>query len=205
MNLGEKIYQLRAKNNMSQSDLANVLDVSRQSISKWETNSSVPEINKLVRMCEVFNVSLDELVLGTKQEEYKNESQDFDTQTRKSNLPTRKIVGLILLGIGFIVFLLFSLLIGPLAALIFSSPLLVCGAICLIIGNLTLLWCLWAIYLLIYAYLRYATGIRFWWVFHGWLYRSGLEIHLLIAWAMTLVLIILITLTALPLYRKMKK
>jgi len=54
---------------MSQGDLANALEVSRQSVSKWETNTSVPELNKLVRMSEVFNISLDELIRGTKPEE----------------------------------------------------------------------------------------------------------------------------------------
>jgi len=205
MNLGEKIYELRVKNNMSQGDLANALDVSRQSISKWENNSSVPQINKLSRMCEVFNVSLDELVLGEMKEDSNNETQDFDVQIRKSNLPIRKIVGIILLSIGFVALLLFSLLISPLDALIFISPLIICGSICLIIKNHVVLWCCWALYLVIYVYLRYATGIRFWWIFHKGIYRSGLEIHLLIAWTMTLVLVTLIVTTALQLYRKNKR
>lgn len=204
MNIGEKIYKLRVKNNMSQGDLADALDVSRQSISKWETNSSVPQINKLARMCEIFNVTLDELVLGLEQEDFKSEPQDLEIKIRKSNLPVHKIIGIALLSIGFIVFLLFMILIGPLNALIFSSPLLICGIICLIIRNHTIIWCFWALYLLIYAYLRYATGIRFWWIFHKWIYRSGLEIHLLIAWAMTLVLVILMASTVLPFYRKNK-
>ena len=47
--------------NMSQSDLAEALEVPRQSISKWETDSSVPELDKLVRLSECFGVTLDEL------------------------------------------------------------------------------------------------------------------------------------------------
>ncbi len=46
-----------------------------------------------------------------------------------------------------------------------------------------LLKCGWMLWLLFYVYLRYATGIRFWWIFLPWIYRNGLEIHALIAWA----------------------
>ena len=47
--LGERIYELRKQNNMSQGDLAEKLDVSRQTISKWENNSSLPEIEKIAQ------------------------------------------------------------------------------------------------------------------------------------------------------------
>ncbi|MBQ9976785.1 MAG: helix-turn-helix transcriptional regulator [Clostridia bacterium] len=53
MNLGEKIYTLRTKSNMSQGALADALDVSRQSISKWENNTSVPELEKLIKMSKI--------------------------------------------------------------------------------------------------------------------------------------------------------
>lgn len=62
MNLGETIYRLRTKQNMSQGDLADVLDVSRQSVSKWENNSATPDLDKLIKMSDLFQVSLDELV-----------------------------------------------------------------------------------------------------------------------------------------------
>ena len=65
MNLHETIYQLRTARNMSQLELAEALDVSRQSISKWETGTAVPELDKLVRLSDVFGITLDELVRGT--------------------------------------------------------------------------------------------------------------------------------------------
>ena len=64
MALSETIYRLRTEHGLSQGDLAAELDVSRQSISKWETGSSVPELDKLVAMSRLFGVTLDELVLG---------------------------------------------------------------------------------------------------------------------------------------------
>lgn len=50
MNLGENIYRLRTERNMSQGDFADAMEVSRQSVSKWENNSAVPELEKLVKM-----------------------------------------------------------------------------------------------------------------------------------------------------------
>lgn len=62
MNLGENIYHYRTQKNMSQGDLAQALDVSRQSVSKWENNNAVPELDKLMKLAEIFEISLDELV-----------------------------------------------------------------------------------------------------------------------------------------------
>lgn len=62
INIGEKIYTLRTKKNMSQTDLANEVDVSRQSISKWETGTATPDLDKLIKLSKIFEVSLDELV-----------------------------------------------------------------------------------------------------------------------------------------------
>lgn len=64
MNLGESIYRLRSERNMSQGDLADALDVSRQSVSKWENNMAVPDLDKLVKMSDLFGITLDELVTG---------------------------------------------------------------------------------------------------------------------------------------------
>lgn len=62
MSLAENIYRFRTERNMSQLDLANALEVSRQSVSKWETGTAVPELEKLIKMSDLFDVSLDVLV-----------------------------------------------------------------------------------------------------------------------------------------------
>ena len=64
MTLGEQISRLRAEKGLSQEKLANTLRVSRQSGSKWETNVSVPELDKLLKLSEVFGATLDKLVKG---------------------------------------------------------------------------------------------------------------------------------------------
>ena len=64
MSLSENIYRMRSEKNMSQLELAEALEVSRQSVSKWETGTAVPELDKLVKMAKLFEISLDELVNG---------------------------------------------------------------------------------------------------------------------------------------------
>jgi transcriptional regulator with XRE-family HTH domain len=64
MTIGERLLKLRRERNLSQEDLANELDVSRQTISKWETNQSIPDFDKIVPLCEYFGITTDELLTG---------------------------------------------------------------------------------------------------------------------------------------------
>lgn len=63
MTLGEKLSKLRKENNYTQEQLANVLGVSRQAISKWESNITYPETEKLIRMSKLFHCTTDYLLL----------------------------------------------------------------------------------------------------------------------------------------------
>ncbi len=62
MTIGEKIAHLRDSLNISQEQLAEKLSVSRQSVSKWEMGQALPQIDKVLQLCELFNVSSDELL-----------------------------------------------------------------------------------------------------------------------------------------------
>jgi transcriptional regulator with XRE-family HTH domain len=64
MTIGDRLLKLRRERNLSQEDLANELDVSRQTISKWETNQSIPDFDKIVPLCEYFGITTDELLTG---------------------------------------------------------------------------------------------------------------------------------------------
>ena len=66
---GERLYELRRNKNISQEELAELLDVSRQSISKWENDKAYPEMTRLLFMSEYFNVSLDYLMRGVEGDE----------------------------------------------------------------------------------------------------------------------------------------
>ena len=161
MNLGETIYRLRTDKQMSQGELAEMLEVSRQSISKWENNSAIPELEKLIRLSEIFEVSLDELVKG---EEKTKEVPPTEARTevvyvKQKGFPPRKIAGTILFCMAFLVTILLMVAGGGFAGLIFASPFLVCGIICLAFKKNVGLWCAWAVYVLFDIYMSYATGI----------------------------------------------
>ncbi len=62
MNLADNLKKLRKEHNLSQEALADKLNVSRQSVSKWESNQAYPEMDKVLQICELFNLTLDELM-----------------------------------------------------------------------------------------------------------------------------------------------
>ncbi|MBR5471890.1 MAG: helix-turn-helix transcriptional regulator [Oscillibacter sp.] len=65
MNFSEKLIRLRRKAGLSQEQLAAQLDVTRQSVSKWESGSAVPELGKLIALSDLFGVTIDYLVKDT--------------------------------------------------------------------------------------------------------------------------------------------
>lgn len=62
MIISDKIILLRKKNNLTQEELAEKLGVSRQSVSKWEMGNSIPDINKIIQLSDVFGVKTDYLL-----------------------------------------------------------------------------------------------------------------------------------------------
>ena len=64
MTIGERLLRLRKERNLSQEELANVLDVSRQTVSKWETDQSTPDFDKIIPLCEYYGITSDELLTG---------------------------------------------------------------------------------------------------------------------------------------------
>ena len=62
MTIAEKLIHLRIVNNISQEKLATLLNVSRQSVSKWESGESLPQVDKVIEICELFKITADELL-----------------------------------------------------------------------------------------------------------------------------------------------
>ena len=62
MNLGNSLFHARKKSGLSQEDVAEKLGVSRQTVSKWETDETVPDIRQSKKMAVLYNMSLDELI-----------------------------------------------------------------------------------------------------------------------------------------------
>lgn len=161
MALSETIYRLRTEHGLSQGDLAAELDVSRQSISKWETGSSVPELDKLVAMSRLFGVTLDELVLGVAQSDGAEGVEAPEPEAKpveRGRSITQAIVGAVLLAVGALAFFLVTLLGGVLTGLVLALPFLLCGVICLAVRRGAGLWCAWLLFVGFESYICYATG-----------------------------------------------
>ena len=76
MTFGQRLYELRKSKNISQEAFAELLDVSRQSISKWENDKAYPEMTRLLFMSDYFGVSLDYLMRGTEEPSSKMETDN---------------------------------------------------------------------------------------------------------------------------------
>lgn len=130
MNLGDKLLELRKKKGLSQEEVAFELNVTRQTISKWETNQTTPDFDKIAPLCKLYEISTDELLTGKKTEVVNN-----DIENKKSN-------ALILSISIFLYFLAVILLIFTETVLKFNDGisvsifLIICAiATCLIIYN----------------------------------------------------------------------
>ena len=83
MFFASNLQKLRKRENMSQEALAEKLDVTRQSVSKWESGASYPEMDKLISICKIFNVDMDTLVNG---------DVDIDSPDKEATINTKDIL-----------------------------------------------------------------------------------------------------------------
>ncbi len=159
MTLGEKIAHLRTKHKLSQGDLAEKLNVSRQSVSKWETNTSIPELDKLIQLSDLFQISLDDLVRQDQPEQSRDEAAEPKSPDRTSTakpMGIQKIIGLILLGIGLLCGIL-----GLLSSRVLFGIglyLLLCSILCLTLkryAGLVIGWVSLLLFLPLGNYIRY--------------------------------------------------
>ena len=212
MTLGENIVRLRAQKNWSQGDLADALGISRQSVSKWETDASIPELDKLMKLSALFGVTLDALVRG--EDAPKAEAAGSAAQTAPASFvpqpaPEREklhtTAGTILLCTGAALLIVCLLLFGDLlSGLLFSAPFWLCGIICFRAKRRAGLWCGWAVYTCVDLYLRFATGLSWTTVFMTHLWTAQMNyMRLAIAWVQFIAMLVMIVCTVLA-YRKMK-
>ena len=167
MTLGENISRLRTERHMSQGDLAEELDVSRQSVSKWENDGSVPDLDKLLRLSQLFGVTLDQLVRG--EEGAEPPQQEEKAEQAKTSVPVGWIAaGAVLLTVGLLGFV-FLLAFSSGEAGVFKCcwllSLAACGLILLLIRKHTFLWCIWAVCLPQQYFWAYAGGLSWWMAF----------------------------------------
>ena len=84
MNIGEKLYELRKEKHMSQEEVAEKLDVTRQTISKWETNMSTPDFDKIKPLCDLYEITADELLTGEKKEKMEQKETQQNTKQERA-------------------------------------------------------------------------------------------------------------------------
>lgn len=89
-NLGEKLFELRKSKNLTQDDVAEKLNVTRQTVSKWETNQSTPDFDKIVPLCDLYGITPNELLSVENDENKSAENEEkFDFDEAKKHLFTR--------------------------------------------------------------------------------------------------------------------
>lgn len=195
MSLGENIYRLRTEKGMSQGDLADALQVSRQSVSKWETDGATPDLEKIVKLSSLFGITLDELVKGEgpqaeKEPQPQPEPQVIYVERAEPAYPRRKIAGLVLYGLALLVVLLCTILGSLLGGVLYSLPFWTCGVICFVFKQRVGLWCSWALFFLVDIFLRFASGVTWGGIFTIALQISrGMNIRWIVSLALTLVVV----------------
>lgn len=107
MNVGEKIKKIRKMAGMTQEELAEKMNVSRQTISKWEKEISSPDLDSAVALCELFEISLDDFLKGGQSvKEEKISLEDMIKINRRNQKMTILLIsGLFFLMIGALVVL----------------------------------------------------------------------------------------------------
>ena len=158
MALNDNLRILRIQMGISQDGLAARLGVSRQSVSKWETGTATPELDKLTAMAELFGVTLDELVLGDCGGAGGGEARPG--AAARETIPRRRFaVGLALLCTSALAVLILMLFGAGLFAFVLASPLILCGIACLTVRRHAGFWCAVAAYFPAACYIEYSTGV----------------------------------------------
>lgn len=129
MSLGQTICRLRSQKGLSQSQLADQLGVSRQSVSKWETDASAPDLDNLVKLHELFGVTMDQLILDEAAPPQTEPAVPAPVCPRA--VPARILVCLLLFGIGALALVLCTLQGDPVAGLILAVPFFIPALICI--------------------------------------------------------------------------
>ena len=196
-NFGERIYKLRNGKNLSQGDLADKLNVSRQTVSKWENGMCMPETEKLVQLSEIFKVSIDFILKG---EEGVNEpiyiyvKEDNGNQSKVSEKIVRKYVGIVLAVLFSVLAFIMIITVGYIAAIIPGAVVLL-GI--LLASNIKRPWLItfWATYIVLITVLPFISRINLLMIFKPIIYTPGYTYHLLWGYGIWIVLLILIVST----------
>ena len=171
MTLGQRISELRKERGYAQEYVAEQMNVSRQAVSKWETDQCAPDTYNLIALSELFGVSVEYLATGKQAETV--------PQTGMGPLSMRQIAGLVLMTVCLLSSMLALVLQTP--VLFAFSALLVIGAIALLVNaKHAALIALWAQWVLVTVVIMVVTGtplavFSFYWVY--WVYWAWFVVN----------------------------
>lgn len=99
MTFGENLQFLRKRLSMTQEDLAEKMEVSRQSVSKWESNAAYPETETILRLCDLFHCDMDTLLRGDVSRRFGEDAAAYDKHMNVFSAAIAAGVALVLLGV----------------------------------------------------------------------------------------------------------
>ena len=197
--IGERIYDLRNRNNMSQGNLADKLDVSRQTISKWENNICLPEAEKLLQLSEIFGVSTDYILKGRTITEPEPvyiyvKDPESESNSKHNEKIVRKYLGIVL-AIIFGIISIVLLVLGGYVLTVIPFAVAVLGI--LLAKDIKHPWLItcWITYIVGVLSLPFFTRISPFMIFDPIIYTKGYEIHFLWGWGIWISLAVLILCT----------
>ena len=133
-NLGERLFKLRRDKKLSQEEVADKLNVTRQTVSKWETDQSLPDFDKVVPLCELYGITPDELFIELKEKETTKNSEfviDLEEEKLKSSKKAKGIAISVVLYFLSCVWILISI------PVMNMNPVVACALFLLICGVAT--------------------------------------------------------------------
>lgn len=144
MSVGQKLLDLRKSKQLSQEEVAEKLNVTRQTISKWETEQSMPDFDKIVPLCKLYEISADELLTGKKSNEIEvtqventneNEINYYEKQIKKKKALGMSIsIIMYFAAVAWIMVSIPALKLNPIIST--AIFILICGiATCIIVYN----------------------------------------------------------------------
>ena len=136
MSFADNLVYLRQHYAVTQEGLAEQLGVSRQTVSKWEAGTNYPEMDKILVLCDLFHVSMDDLMRGSVHVVKENDTERYDAHMNRFDLSIAIGVACILVGVGLNVMLQALGWPGNLQAVALLSCVVI-GAVILVMGSLS--------------------------------------------------------------------
>lgn len=199
MTIGQRISELRKNSGFSQEFVAEKLDVSRQAVSKWETDASAPDTYNLIALSQLFGVTVEYIATGKKEE--RQASMTLDAP--RKGVKITRIVGLILLGVGLLALILGIVL--STAVLILSVYLLLGGILCLTVKKNLFMISLWLALVLTFLLISILTTQNLFFIFTPSFYQGGINMGKTVVCLFWIWLVAAVTVTVLGILKKHQK